>query len=290
MGRFSNKFSLLSACIAAACLFAGIGVLSIQSESDTYQVRPVNWRTQRIAKTVSARESLNRKGTRELVPSLRKLSNQVQPVEEATVNNHKRVLVERQGKKLGWITPRSLKPVKEYMLPYHYTSQFWPSKVKDACEIASLKTAMSTQHKGMRTDLDKMVSRIPLSKDPNTGYTGDPHRYGSHASISAKAMTKIAHQYGAHAENITGASEPRFIREVTHGNAVLIECPFMMKKPTSDHDLVIMGYKPGWFYAVDPFTHTPLSRKSTWVSADRMMRLFNKPFRTQQALVIKHAE
>lgn len=257
-----------------------------------YSVRPVSWRTQQVTQATSlwsaprSRASVQRGSTRRLMNSLVNQSNLVQPLQLAWNKRTQYVLISRQGKKLGWINRRDLRSTQTYMLPYVYTSQFWPSKADDACELASLKTALSTQSKAMHVSLRRMVQRVPRTSDPNRGYTNDPYEYGSHATIYPDAMVKIARRYGAHAKNITGASSSRMIYEVTHGHAVVFEGPYMMKKPGSDHDLTILGYKPGYFYVADPFARHHYSPRSTWVSVPRMMRIFNKPFRHQRALTI----
>lgn len=196
------------------------------------------------------------------------------------------VQVQHQGKDLGWVNANDVAQTDHYMLPYQYTSQFWPSKAKDACEIASLKTALSSDNKAMYTPLNKMVNRIPLNPNPNLGYTGDPYHYGTHATINPDAMVKVAQKYGAHAKNISGAPITKFIQEVTHGNPVIYESPFLMKRPGSDHDLTILGYKPGYFYVVDPFAIYHSSRRSIWVSVQRFKELYYNVHRDQHAMVI----
>lgn len=196
------------------------------------------------------------------------------------------VNINQQGKNIGWINVKALKSTNSYLLPYTYYSQFWPSKVDDACEIASLKTAMSAKGKGQNVSLLQMVARIPRTDDPNTGYTHNPYHYGSHATIFPKAMVNIAKSYGVHAKDITGASKGKMIYEVTHGNPVVCEGPYMAKKPYSDHDMVILGYRPGYFYIADPFARDIHQRKTTWASISRLMSQYEKSSRQQHALVI----
>lgn len=192
----------------------------------------------------------------------------------------------RFGRNLGWINIKVLSRTNTYKIPYKYTSQFWPSKAKDACEIASLKTAMSSAGKGNNVPLANMVRLIPLSPNANLGYTGNPFHYGTHASIYPPAMVNIAKQYGANAKVITGSSSKQFINYVTHGDPVVYESPFMMKRPDSDHDLTITGYKPGYFYVVDPFAAYRSSRRGTWVSIQRFNQLYGDIHRHQHALAI----
>ena len=257
-----------------------------------YRTRSLKWPTQQVTQNTLIlsrpfnRSSLRVGNTKGLRRNLASQSNLVQPLRLAQSKHFQYVLISRQGKRLGWIKRQALRPTQQYLLPYVYTSQFWPSKADDACEIASLKTALSTQNKAMNTSLRQMVRRIPRTRNPNRGYTHDPYKYGSHATIYPDAMVKIARRYGARAQNITGASQQLFAWEVTHGRTVVFEGPYMMRKPGSDHDLTIMGYKPHYFYVVDPFARYRDSPRATWVSAARMIKLFNRSFRHQRALVV----
>ena len=262
------------------------------ANASRYPERPIHWRTQQVTQVTPLwsaphnHSSVQVGNTRSLMKNIANYSNLVQPLRWTRGKHTQYILIGRQGKKLGWINRKALHSTPLYLLPYVYTSQFWPSPADDACELASLKTALSTQNKAMHTGLRKMVRRIPRTTDPNKGYTHDPYRYKSHATIYPDAMVKIARRYGAHAKNITGASQKRLIYEVTHGHGVVFEGPYMMKKPGSDHDLVIIGYKPGYFYVTDPFARHHYSPRATWISTGKFMKIFNKPFRHQRALTI----
>ncbi|XIF20557.1 MAG: hypothetical protein AJITA_01332 [Acetilactobacillus jinshanensis] len=215
-------------------------------------------------------------------------TNLVQVDQQAVAKGHPTYdHITRQGKSIGWINDKGLQPTSTYMLPYVYISQFWPSAAQDACEEASLKTALSTQSKAMNVSLQQMVKQTPRSNDPNKGYTNNPYKYGSHATIYPDAMVKIAKKYGAHAKDISGANKARFIYEITHGHAVVFEGPYMLKKPGSDHDLVILGYRKGQFFVADPFARHHYSPKTRWASTNLLMKLYNKKFRHQRALVVE---
>ena len=256
-----------------------------------YQIKPIKLKTQKVIKQVKLDQQPGRNpvgNTLRLLSRPRRFTNLVQINQIAIAKNEpSEYHISRQGKSLGWIPVDAVQPTRQYMLPYVYISQFWPSKADDACEIASLKTALSTKNKAMNVPLRTMVQRIPRTQDPNTGYTNDPYRYGSHATIYPDAMVKIAKEYGANVRNITGATKSQFINAVEHGHAVVFEGPYMMKKPYSDHDLVILGYRPGYFFVADPFARHVYSPRTTWVSTSKLMRLFNKKFRHQRALVIE---
>lgn len=212
----------------------------------------------------------------------------VQPQRIAIARNKPTyVEVSQNNRTVGWLNSKNLFKPNQFLLHYVYYSQFWPSPAPDACEIASLKTAMSVKHKALNVPLEEMVQQIPRATNPNKGYTHDPYKYGSHATINPDAMIKTARLYGANAQNISGASKKQFIYEIERGNPVVCEVPYMASKPKSDHDVVLAGYRNGYFLVIDPFARNTLSTKSAWVSANKVMKEFKAPFRQQHALIIK---
>lgn len=259
-----------------------------------YLIRSVNLKTQRVTRPENVwrspshtrREEIGT--TASLLKSPNKYTNLVQIDRQAVAKNKPTYdHITRQGKSIGWIDNRSVRPTSVYMLPYVYISQFWPSPARDACEEASLKTALSTQSKAMNVPLLRMVQQTPRSNDPNKGYTKDPYRYSSHATIYPDALVKVAHKYGARAKVMNHAKVGQFINAITHGHAVVFEGPYMLKKPGSDHDLVILGYKKGKFFVADPFARHHYSPRTRWASTQLLMKLYNKKFRSQRSLVIE---
>lgn len=259
-----------------------------------YRIRTTNIKTQRVTRPENVWQKPNHDKrekigtTASLLKSPNKYTNLVQIDRQAAAKNKPTYdHITRQGKSIGWIDARGVKSTSVYMLPYVYISQFWPSPAQDACEEASLKTALSTQGKAMNVPLRKMVQQTPRSNDPNRGYTNNPYEYGSHATIYPDALVKVAHKYKARAKVMNHATKAQFINAVTHGHTVVFEGPYMLQKPGSDHDLVILGYKKGRFFVADPFARHHYSPRTRWASTGLLMKLYNKRFRGQRSLVIE---
>lgn len=176
--------------------------------------------------------------------------------------------------------------ISTFQLPYKYTSQFWPSSANDACELASLKMALSVRGKALNTSLKTMVSQVKRSDDPTKGYTNDPFTYGTGASIYPVALAKVARQYGVGAQDITGASKNKLIYEIRHGNPVVFAGSYRMRDTSSDHSLVLLGYKPGYFYFADPFSRKKGVVLDGWVKTSLFMKIFRAKQRGSRALVI----
>lgn len=259
-----------------------------------YRILLSNSKTQRVTSLENIYRNPNHTkqtqigNTKTLLQNPKNFTNLVQVDQKAVAKNKPTFdHIMRQGKPIGWVNANAVHSISTYVLPYVYISQFWPSAAEDACEEASLKTAMSTQNKAMNVPLQQIVKQTPRSKNPNVGYTKNPYKYGSHATIYPDAMVRIARKYGAQAKDISGATKSQFIQEVTHGHAVVFEGPYMLKKPGSDHDLVILGYRKGQFFVADPFARHHKSPKTRWASTSLLMRLYNKKFRHQRALVVE---
>lgn len=260
-----------------------------QSLLQEHQIKRVQQRTQQVTKNEAIRLTPAGKeisDTGFLMRNKVQGTNQVQVRAQTKNHGQKMDEIAQAGLALGWVPASTVKPVQNYMLPYVYTSQFWPTHADDACEIAALKMAMSTQSKALDVSLHEMVSQIPRTNNPNTGYTHDPYQYATHATINPGPMVKVARKYGAHAKNISHAHVGQFINAVQHGQAVVFEGPYMMEKPGSDHDLTILGYKHGQFFVADPFARYRISQRTTWVSCKRLMHLYNASFRHQHAILI----
>ncbi|QBP18905.1 C39 family peptidase [Acetilactobacillus jinshanensis] len=193
----------------------------------------------------------------------------------------------RQGRTLGWIDAKDLAIPKVYMLPYRYVSQFWPSHADDACEAASLMMALSVKGKGMHTPLRNVVKRIPRSTNPQDGYTKDPFKLGTGASIYPRALAKVSRQqFHIRAKDITGASKKELIHDVTHGNPVVFAGSYKMRDTQSDHSLVLLGYRRGYFYFADPFSKRYGNVIDGWVSTSQFMKIFTAKKRGARALLV----
>lgn len=161
------------------------------------------------------------------------------------------------------------------VFPYQYTSQFWPSRAKNACEIASLKMALSAI--GIKTpDLKTMVKKIPVTGNPNTGYSGNPFHWGTGASIYPRALVKVARNYKANAVDATGIPTNEIVNDLQHHQPLVFEGTNEMQySKTSDHVLVILGYKPGYFYWADPWSKTKNQNKFGWIKINKFNRIFH---------------
>ena len=194
--------------------------------------------------------------------------------------------ISQTGKTLGWVNAKGFKPALKFILPYQYCSQFYPSPADDACELAALKMVLSVQGKATNVNLRQMVQSVPRSNKPWRGYTHNPYRYGSHAELYPNMLVKCAKSYGASAKDITGFTKRQLIQEIQHGNGIVVDGAYMMKKPGSVHSISLLGYKPGYFYFAEPFARHPDSPKTGWVQEDRAMRIFGASIRNKRAMVV----
>lgn len=172
----------------------------------------------------------------------------------------------------------------QHIMKFQYTSQLYPSKAKDACEIASLKMGLSAL--GVKTPpLAIMAKRVPITHNPNTGYSASPFHFGNSASIYPKALVKVARQYGVHAKDITNASRFKIRKYLKQGHPVIFEGTNSMQySKNSDHVLVLLGYSSHHLFYADPWS----SRSKTlgWVNNTKFSRIFHSKKQGARAIVI----
>lgn len=204
----------------------------------------------------------------------------------AVHKNIKYYKISRQGRIWGWVNAHGLKYSSRFRLPFRYTSQYWPSAANDACEAAALKMALSVKGKAVHVSLHRMVQQIPRNSNPERGYTHNPFRIGSGATIYPRALARVARQYHVHARSITGASKNQLIYDVVHGDPVVFEGSFKMMETNSDHSLTLLGYRPGYFYYADPLSRYRGHRITGWVRTNKFMRIFTARRRGARALLI----
>lgn len=216
---------------------------------------------------------------------------EVQPITQAVSSGHTTYdKVNYRGHKLGWIRLRYLKKSKSYQLPFTYTSQFWPSRASDACEAAALKMTLSTQGVDTKTSLATMVHHIPKSKNPRYGYTHNPFKYGSKASIYPHALAEVASQHHVRAEDITGAKKGQLINYIEHGDAIVFEGEYRMNDSKSDHALALLGYRYGKFFFADPLSRKNGYKITGWVSTNKFMKIFDSKVHGKRAIAILHRD
>ncbi|XIF20560.1 MAG: hypothetical protein AJITA_01335 [Acetilactobacillus jinshanensis] len=172
-------------------------------------------------------------------------------------------------------------------MPYRYVSQFWPSHADDACEAAALMMALSVKGKGLHTPLRDVVKKIPRSNNPYYGYTKNPFKLGTAASIYPRALAQVSRrQFHIRAKDITGASKNELINDVEHGNPVIFEGSQRMRNTKSDHSLVLLGYRRGYFYFADPYSKYRGRVIDGWVNTRQFMRIFRAKKRGARALLV----
>jgi uncharacterized protein YvpB len=67
-----------------------------------------------------------------------------------------------------------VKAFKTYVLHFQYTSQLYPLYAQNACEAASLKMVLSAKKSVWHPSIKTIICRMPRSKNPNQGFTGNP--------------------------------------------------------------------------------------------------------------------
>ena len=187
----------------------------------------------------------------------------------------------------GWVPQQALKHSKIYQMPFHYYSQLQPYYAPDACEVVSLKMALSVKGRNPKMSIKKFIEKTPRNHDPNKGYNHNPLRLGDHAAIFPKALAKYARRYDKHSYDFTGMNKRPLIYELEHGNPIVFEGSYQMKDIDSDHTLVLIGYSHGDLKFADPYYkrgwHNPIS----WVSIKKFTHLVHQKLRGARAVVIK---
>lgn len=197
-----------------------------------------------------------------------------------------------RGRTYGWLDALGfLQPKKEYVLHFTYHSQLYPLYAPDACEASSLRMALSTKGIAKHVSMRTFINRIPRSSDPHKGYTSNPYFYGDSASIYPDALAKYARKYyHADVKDISKSSKKEFIRQIKHGNPIVFEGAYQMSHISSDHTLVVIGYRsgqPGQFLVADPFVWKNHGNKVFWTSTTNFMNIYKSKLRGERALVVK---
>lgn len=196
--------------------------------------------------------------------------------------------VSRRGHRTGWLRAQDLKRPQRYVLPYTYTSQLYPLNAPNACEAASLKMALSVKGLATKTSLKTVIQRMPRSKNPHKGFTGNPFtesRPGETRTIYPAALTKYAKTYDSAARNLTGAKKNTLIREIKRGNAIVFAGAWRMQKPRPYHVLALVGYQRGKFLVADPYMRASWPNKVYWTKTRQFMAVYHS--RHSRAVVIR---
>ena len=285
-------------------MVVGLTFLGASGKSN-YQVQSVRPTLKKIAyRGWSIYNHVNRPNTRAVLNTDQLKGQLVQLKKRATFDHQVYFLVLHRGRRYGWLNARALVTPKVYVLPYHYNSQLYPLWAPEACEAASLKTALSVKGLDNGIGLEYIVNRMPRSSDAKRGFSGNPYRDNSglfywlnllkHGFNSVAGQTiypaplaKYARRYDSSAKNITGASKKALIREVKRGNSVVFVGTFQMQTdPNSYHVLTLVGYRPGYFLVADPYRYPGQKHRVFWVSTRKFMRIFSSPIRKRRAVVI----
>ncbi|VDG23938.1 C39 family peptidase [Lactiplantibacillus mudanjiangensis] len=267
-------------------LVAVVGGLLLSTTSQattTHSARHYNSRT--LQKNAQVKTTLTAKATK-AKSSL--VSKSYQLDRYATLNGQKYFQLSRRGKTIGWVNQNYLKRQSVYVLPYTYTSQLYPLYAPNACEAASLKMALSVKGLATKTSLKQLITKMPKSKSPKTGFFGNPYKDSPKNviwTIYPKPLTKYAKTYDAKATNITGATKNQLIREVKRGNAVVFSGAWNMDSYRPYHVLALVGYKSGAFLVADPYMKKSWSNKVQWISTKKFMPVYQQ--RHSRALSIR---
>jgi len=186
--------------------------------------------------------------------------------------------ISRRGHNYGWINAKGLKTTAKYVLPYTYTSQLYPLHAPNACEAASLKMALSVKGIATKTSLKTIINKMPKSKSPAKGFTGNPYtesRPGETRTIYPAPLTAYAKTYDSKAKNITGASKSTLIKAVKRGNAVIFAGAWRMQGQRPYHVLALVGYKNGKFLVADPYMEKGWPNKVYWTSTNNFIKVYH---------------
>ncbi|MHA8263789.1 C39 family peptidase [Lactobacillaceae bacterium Melli_B3] len=247
-------------------------------------------RVKRATKVVASKNSdiyneLNDE-EQKVVGNTKQLVNE-EVVVTAKATNHSQTFykIERAGKVYGWVSADALKAPKEYVLPYTYTSQLYPTYAPSGCEAASLKIALSTKGLATNVSYKKFLDGIKRSSDYHEGYDANPYQKGAGAAISARGLAKYARKFGAKARDITGTNVGDIIEQVKQGNPVIFEGSWRMQNTRSNHIPVVVGYRSGELLVADPYMREKSKNKVFWVTRKQFEKIYNK--REKLALVIE---
>lgn len=199
--------------------------------------------------------------------------------------------IRQKGDIYGWLNVLGfLKPTHYYIMHFTYYSQLYPVYAPDACEAVSLRMALSAKGFHIPVSTRTFINRIPRSKNPNKGYTQNPYKYGDSATINPKGLIKYARRYNAKVKDLTGASKGTFIKNMKKGNPIVFEGAYQMRKSSSDHVLLMVGYRkghPSQFLIADPFQRKSQNNRVFWVSTSHFMKIYkDTPLRQEHALTV----
>ncbi|MCK8606828.1 C39 family peptidase [Apilactobacillus ozensis] len=203
----------------------------------------------------------------------------VQLDQVATVGNYTYYHISYNGKDYGWINADGLESTSEYVLPFTYTSQHTPLEAANACEVTSLKMALSVKGIGKDVSLKTFIDNMPRSKNnADEGFVGNPYKV-NHTdqdwTINPKPLAQYGRTYYSNVYDITGASKDDLISEIKHGNPLVIAGSYRMQGKATGHMLTVVGYKDGYFLMADPSSRKNSKGYIFWTSVDNFMRIYN---------------
>ncbi|QBP17659.1 C39 family peptidase [Acetilactobacillus jinshanensis] len=190
---------------------------------------------------------------------------------------------------------------------YQFISQKGRGNANDGCEAASLLMALHHFDLAKHYNLAQFVRTIPRSKDPEKGYTKNPWKLGTGASLYPRALLKVAQRYGAkksyiiddyykHGHGLYGrkASANAFRQAILKGYPVVFEGCNHMQFGTrtnrrgyngyrSDRVMLIYGYRNHRFYWTDP---DQWYNRPGNTPEKAFMNIINAPIRGPRAVAI----
>lgn len=207
----------------------------------------------------------------------------------ATAKHHTFYQIKSGGHIYGWVTRKALKHSSIYQMPFRYYSQLKPYYAPDACEVVSLRMALSVKGHDPKMSMRNYIKRVPRNHNPNKGYNHDPLVANDNAAIFPQALTKYGRRYYNRTYNFTGMNKKSLIKQLEEGNPVVFEGSYRMYDSDSDHTLVLVGYSSSDHEVkfADPYYDKEAHKPISWVSMHKLEKIVHREIRGARAVVLK---
>ena len=171
---------------------------------------------------------------------------------------------------LQWVNTISKSGNSEKLLSVPLYSQR-KEGLLSGCEIVS--TAMMINYT-KHVDINTLVSKMPLSNNPNIGYRGNVYSNGGGFTIYPSGLLTLVKSYLGSAVNMSTDAHKCTMddikRKIDEGHPVVA---WVNGLSFNVHAICITGYNATGFYYNDPWT----AQKNAFIKYDTFYAIWNKP-------------
>jgi len=142
------------------------------------------------------------------------------------------------------------------------------------CEIVSLGMMINFQKE---VDTATLVSKMPLSNDPNIGFVGNPKSKNGF-TIFPTALKELTEEYMGNAKDMTGCEISDLKEHINDGHPIVV---WVNGLGFNVHAICLTGYTREGFYYNDPWT----GMKSSFISYEKFYSIWDKPIENRKSKV-----